>query len=215
MGSKSQYTPLSTHSYSDLLISFFWNSCMVMKLLLIVAAVSALAQARRSSSKGPQSTIHGDLVHNPRLEFQKEASNTIHHGPQYASKHKQHDKLARKKSKYYKKLYGHKGEHREANTKYDHDDITLQHLSLTPTSNNHKDVKDFNKMMKMQHLKPNKKKFTRNGWPKRRQLIKRSSKKRKNINKKRKHKFHEIIMFNIQNQICITQLNTYLDIKIY
>ena len=53
-----------------------------------------------------QSTIHGDLVHNPRLEFQKEASNTIHHGPQYASKHKQHDKLARKKAKYYKKLYG-------------------------------------------------------------------------------------------------------------
>ena len=41
---------------------------------------------------------------------------------------------------------GHKGEHREANTKYDHDDITLQDLSLTPGSNNHKDVKDFNKV---------------------------------------------------------------------
>merc|ERR1711893_342798 len=176
---KSQYTTLSTHTYSDQLISFFWNSCMVMKLLLIVAAVSALAQARRSSSKGLQSTIHGDLVHNPRLEFQKEASNTIHHGPQYASKHKQHDKLARKKAKYYKKLYGHKGEHREANTKYDHDDITLQDLSLTPT--NHKDVKDFNKLMKMQYLKPNKKKLYKK-W-----LAKEKANHKKEQHKKKEH----------------------------
>merc|ERR1711862_1021036 len=192
---KSQYTPLSTHSYSDLLISFFWNSCMVMKLLLIVAAVSALAQARRSSSKGLQSTIHGDLVHNPRLEFQKEASNTIHHGPKNASKHKQHDKLARKKAKYYKKLYGHKGEHREANTRYDHDDITLQDLSLTPTSNNHKDVKDFNKMTKMQHLKPNNKKLYKKWLAKEKATHKKEQQKKKEHQQKRKHKFHEIIMF--------------------
>merc|ERR1712012_711172 len=183
---KSQYTPLSTHSYSDLLISFFWNSCMVMKLLLIVAAVSALAQARRSSSKGLQSTIHGDLVHNPRLEFQKEASNTIHHGPQYASKHKQHDKLARKKAKYYKKLYGHKGEHREANTAYDHDDITLQDLSLTPGSNNHKDVKDFNKMMKMQYLKPNKKKLYKKWLAKEKANHKKEQHKKKEVQQKNK-----------------------------
>merc|ERR1711982_258510 len=183
MGSKSQYTPLSTHSYSDLLISFFWNSCMVMKLLLIVAAVSALAQARRSSSNGLQSTIHGDLVHNPRLEFQKEASNTIHHGPKNASKHKQHDKLARKKAKYYKKLYGHKGEHREANTKYDHDDITLQDLSLTPTSNN---LKDFNKMMKMQHLKPNKKKLYKKWLAKEKATHKKEQQKKKEHQQKKK-----------------------------
>merc|ERR1712012_526555 len=100
----SHSSQLSPHS-GPLLISSHCSG-MGMKLLLIVAAASVLAQARRSSSKDLlQSTIHGDLVHNPRLDFQKEASNSIHHGPQYASKHKQHDKLARKKAKYYKKLY--------------------------------------------------------------------------------------------------------------
>merc|ERR1712126_271842 len=169
------------------------NSGMVMKLLLIVAAASALAQARRSSIKDLQSTIHGDLVHNPRLDFQKEASNSIHHGPQYASKHKQHDKLARKKAKYYKKLYGHKGEHREANTAYDHDDITLQDLSLTPGSNNHKDVKDFDKMMKMQYLKPNKKKLYKK-W-----LAKEKANHKKEHQQKNKTQIPRILLLDFTN----------------
>ena len=42
-------------------------------------------------------------------------------------------------------MSGHKGEHRAANTKHDHDDITLQDLSLTPVQTRKKPT-DFNKV---------------------------------------------------------------------
>ena len=42
-------------------------------------------------------------------------------------------------------MSGHKGEHRAANTKHDHDDITLQDLSLSPVQTRKKPT-DFNKV---------------------------------------------------------------------
>ena len=44
---------------------------------------------------------------------------------------------------------GHKGEHREANTRHDQDDITLQDLALVPAPRqhlHHKENKNYNKV---------------------------------------------------------------------
>merc|ERR1712045_453167 len=91
---------------------------ITIKILTFIAAASVLVEARRT--KKLHSAIDGDLAlaHHPRLQLHKGASNSIHHGPKYASLSK-HDKLAKKKAKYYKKLLGHKGEHQAANTRHD------------------------------------------------------------------------------------------------
>merc|ERR1711974_389832 len=74
------------------------------------------------------------------------------------------EEFARKKARYYKKLrLGHRGEHRPANTRHDQDDLTLQDLSVqqdNPTSSSSfSKLKktNFNKVMKLKSLKPNKK----------------------------------------------------------
>merc|ERR1712130_628051 len=123
----------------------------ILAFILLVTA-SVVTQGRRTKSLHSKS---GELSRS----LHKEASNSVYHGPKYSSKAKDVDeKLARKKAKYYKKLLGHKGEHRAANTKHDHDDITLQDLSLTPVQTRKKPT-DFNKIMKMESIKPSKKKM--------------------------------------------------------
>merc|ERR1712221_2145 len=112
------------------------------------------------------------------ISLHKEASNSVFHGPKYPSLTKD-DKLARKKAKYYKKLLGHKGEHRAANTKHDHDDITLQDLSLSPVQTRKKPT-DFNKIMKMESIKPSKKKMLK-------KLLAKEKKKKDHHKKKMNH----------------------------
>ena len=63
-------------------------------------------QARRV--KKLHSSVDGDLslAHHTRLQLHKGNINSIHHGPKYKPAHSKHDKLAKKKAKYYKKLLG-------------------------------------------------------------------------------------------------------------
>merc|ERR1712087_362846 len=96
-------------------------------------------------------------------ELEKEETNKIHHGPTY-KKALTDEEFARKKARYYKKLrlVGHRGEHRPANTRHDQDDLSLQDLTgqqdhqVRPANNKHKKT-NFNKVMKLKSLKPNKK----------------------------------------------------------
>merc|ERR1712095_46059 len=95
------------------------------------------------------SSVDGDLslAHHTRLQLHKGNINSIHHGPKYKPAHSKHDKLAKKKAKYYKKLLDHKGEHQAANTRHDMDDITLQDLSLSSAP------APLNKKLKKEHYK--------------------------------------------------------------
>merc|ERR1712062_244445 len=127
------------------------HSPLLMKItvLLALASLSLMAQARRLPQHGQQTS---------RRELEKEANNKIHHGPLY-KKALTDEEFAKKKARYYKKLrLGEKGEHRLANTKHDQDDISLQDLTATPARSQikHKPT-NFNKVMKLKSLKPNKK----------------------------------------------------------
>merc|ERR1712038_1123375 len=153
------------------------NTTVTMALKLITLALTALVlvQGKRLKTEdvlGRQAALH------------KEASNSIHHGPEYSSVKRLHEeRLARKKAKYYKKLLGHKGEHREANTRHDQDDITL--LVLAPRQHlHHKENKNYNKMMKMQHLKPSKKMYKKMLHKEKSRLKKEHYKKKKQQEKK-------------------------------
>merc|ERR1712038_297104 len=157
------------------------NTTVTMALKLITLALTALVlvQGKRLKTEdvlGRQAALH------------KEASNSIHHGPEYSSVKRLHEeRLARKKAKYYKKLLGHKGEHREANTRHDQDDITLQDLALAPAPRqhlHHKENKNYNKMMKMQHLKPSKKMYKKMLHKEKSRLKKEHYKKKKQQEKK-------------------------------
>merc|ERR1712130_1004055 len=130
-----------------------------MGAFILVIAASVVTQGRRTKSLHSKS---GDL------SLHKEASNSVYHGPQYPSLTK-NDKLARKKAKYYKKLLGHK---------HEHDDITLQDLSLSPVQTRKKPT-DFNKIMKMESIKPSKKKMLK------KLLAKEKMKKKKEHHKKK------------------------------
>merc|ERR1712038_2214027 len=107
-------------------------------LVLLLGAVLFTAQASRVKR------LRGQTKH----ELEKEESNKIYHGPAY------------KKARYYKKLrLGHRGEHRPANTRHDQDDLSLQVLTAhqdKPSISKHKKT-NFNKVMKLKSLKPNKK----------------------------------------------------------
>merc|ERR1712032_1812785 len=122
---------------------------MSLKIVTILLAASVLLTEARRVKK--LHSADGDLAHHSRLQLHKGNINSIHHGPKYSSKH---DKLAKKKAKYYKKLLDHKGEHQAANTRHDMDDITLQDLSLSPAPaplnrKMKKEPKNFNEMKKM------------------------------------------------------------------
>merc|ERR1712227_400293 len=144
---------------------------MMMKILTILATASILVV---------QANNHHSLKEKNGLELQKEMSNTIQHGPVYTSL-KKDEKYARKKAKYYKKLLGHKGEHRVANTKHDQDDFTLQDLTLTPAMKMHKISKNYNKMMKTESLKPHNKKLYK-------KLLKKEKFKKMKLQKKKQNK---------------------------
>jgi len=162
---------------------------VTLKIVTILAAASVLlAEARRV--KKLHSSLDGDLAHHARLQLHKGNINSIHHGPKYKAAHSKHDKLAKKKAKYYKKLLGHKGEHQAANTRHDMDDITLQDLSLAsaPASLNRKmkkEPKNFNEMMKMQSLKPSKKKMYKKLLAKEKSKLKKEHYKKKQQQKKK------------------------------
>merc|ERR1712173_505717 len=99
-----------------------------MKTLLLLTALAVIAQTRRVKK------LHltdPSLSHTER-GLEKEASNKIYHGPQY-KKPLTDEEFERKKARYYKKLrLGHKGEHRQPNTKHDQDDLSLQDLAASP-----------------------------------------------------------------------------------
>merc|ERR1712117_721176 len=160
---------------------------VTLKIVTILAAASVLlAEARRV--KKLHSSLDGDLAHHARLQLHKGNINSIHHGPKYTAAHSKHDKLAKKKAKYYKKLLGHKGEHQVANTRHDMDDITLQDLSLAPAPVNRKmkkEPKNFNEMMKMQSLKPSKKKMYKKLLAKEKSKLKKEHYKKKQQQKKK------------------------------
>merc|ERR1712141_994528 len=121
-------------------------------LTLLLGAVLLTTQASRVKR------LRGQTKH----ELEKEESNKIYHGPVY-KKALTDEEFARKKARYYKKLrLGHRGEHRPANTRHDQDDLTLQDLSVqqdNPSSSSSSKQKktNFNKVMKLKSLKPNKK----------------------------------------------------------
>merc|ERR1711997_559597 len=116
---------------------------------LLLGAVLLTAQASRVKR------LRGQTKH----ELEKEESNKIYHGPVY-KKALTDEEFARKKARYYKKLrLGHRGEHRPANTRHDQDDLSLQVLTAhqdKPSISKHKKT-NFNKVMKLKSLKPNKK----------------------------------------------------------
>merc|ERR1711997_1025016 len=115
-------------------------------LTLLLGAVLLTTQASRVKK----------LPGGPSHQLEKEESNKIYHGPTY-KKPLTDEQFARKKARYYKKLrLGEKGEHRLANTKHDQDDLSLQDLAATPAQIKHKPT-NFNKVMKLKSLKPNKK----------------------------------------------------------
>merc|ERR1712012_1102365 len=118
-----------------------------------------------------------------RKEWPGAAEGDVQHHPAWSSLHplKKDEKYARKKAKYYKKLLGHKGEHRVANTKHDQDDFTLQDLSLTPALKMHKITKNYNKMMKTESLKPHNKKLYK-------KLLKKEKFKKMKLQKKKQNK---------------------------
>merc|ERR1711971_1017606 len=156
---------------------------MSLKIVTILIAASVLLTEARRVKK--LHSADGDLAHHSRLQLHKGNINSIHHGPKYSSKH---DKLAKKKAKYYKKLLGHKGEHQAANTRHDMDDITLQDLSISPAPLNRKmkkEPKKFNEMMKMQSLKPSKKKMYKKLLAKEKSKLKKEHYKKKQQQKKK------------------------------
>ena len=80
------------------------NRLFVCYLIAILLHIDIqCSQARRV--KKLHSALDGDLSlgHHTRLQLHKGNINSIHHGPKYSTKH---DKLAKKKAKYYKKLLG-------------------------------------------------------------------------------------------------------------
>merc|ERR1712172_381096 len=159
---------------------------MSLKIVTILIAASVLLTEARRVKK--LHSADGDLAHHSRLQLHKGNINSIHHGPKYSSKH---DKLAKKKAKYYKKLLGHKGEHQAANTRHDMDDITLQDLSPSPAPaplnrKMKKEPKNFNEMMKMQSLKPSKKKMYKKLLAKEKSKLKKEHYKKKQQQKKKR-----------------------------
>merc|ERR1712228_948001 len=156
---------------------------MSLKIVTILIAASVLLTEARRVKK--LHSADGDLAHHSRLQLHKGNINSIHHGPKYSSKH---DKLAKKKAKYYKKLLGHKGEHQPANTRHNMDDITLQDLSPAPAllnRNMKKQPKNFNEMMKMQSLKPSKQKMYKKLLAKEKSKLKKEHYKKKQQQKKK------------------------------
>merc|ERR1719454_1935245 len=127
-----------------------------MNILLLSLLVGAVLLTTQASQVKRQRGQTGQVL-------EKAESNKIHHGPTY-KKALTDEEFARKKARYYKKLrlVEHRGEHRPANTRHDQDDLSLQDLTgqqdhqVRPANNKHKKT-NFNKVMKLKSLKPNKK----------------------------------------------------------
>merc|ERR1739844_843487 len=147
---------------------------MSLKIVTILLAASVLLTEARRVKK--LHSVDGDLAHHSRLQLHKGNINSIHHGPKYSSKHD-------------KKLLGHKGEHQAANTRHDMDDITLQDLPISRSAplnrKMKKEPKNFNEMMKMQSLKPSKKKMYKKLLAKEKSKLKKEHYKKKQQQKKK------------------------------
>merc|ERR1711953_533671 len=129
------------------------HSRATMKSLLLVLLLGAILLTPQASRV---KRLRGQTKH----ELEKEESNKIYHGPAY-KKALTDEEFAQKKARYYKKLrlLGQRGEHRPANTRHDQDDLSLQVLTAhqdKPSISKHKKT-NFNKVMKLKSLKPNKK----------------------------------------------------------
>merc|ERR1712215_73209 len=123
-------------------------SMYTLRLLVILCVCVLYCQGKHQGKSGHSR----NLEHRSRLELLKEISNSIDHGPEYFSHHKEH-KLTNKKGAAKKKSKS----GYTANTRHDQDNINLQRLDVHTNHENRKLPKTFFQMLKKKSQKPNKK----------------------------------------------------------